>query len=225
VCGRYAIYGPVSRTTRDTIEFLDEEIEFSPRYNAAPTQLLPVYRVHPEHGSGLALLRWGLVPSWAKDAAIGARMINARAETAAEKPSFRAAFKRRRCLVPMAGFYEWQKTPERKVPHFIRLLNAELFAAAGLYEYWPGKEGAEPIESYTILTTEANAMMRRLHERMPVLLHETDYDAWLDPKNEDSAALKKLLKPYPADEMRAHPISTRVNNVRNNGPEIIEAVA
>lgn len=221
MCGRYAIYGPVSRANRDTIEFLGEEIEFSPRYNAAPTQTLPVYREHSERGRELALLRWGLVPSWAKDAAIGARTINARSETAAEKPSFRAAFKRRRCLVPMAGFYEWQKTADRKVPHFIRLLNADLFAAAGLYEYWPGKDGAEPIESYTILTTEANAMMRRLHDRMPVLLHEADYDAWLDPENESAGALKKLLKPFPADEMRAYPVSTRVNSARNNGAELI----
>ena len=224
MCGRYAIYGPVSRKNRDIIEFLGEEIEFAPRYNAAPTQLLPVYREHPERGRELVLLRWGLVPSWSKDAAIGARMINARSETVAEKPSFRAAFKRRRCLVPMAGFYEWQKTADRKVPHFIRLLNADLFAAAGLYEYWPGKDGAEPIESYTILTTDANAMMRRLHDRMPVLLHEADYGAWLDPKDENAGVLKKLLKPFPAEEMRAHPISTRVNSVRNDGPELIEPV-
>lgn len=224
MCGRYAIYGPVSRKNRDTIEFLGEEVEFAPRYNAAPTQLLPVYREHPEHGRELVLLRWGLVPFWAKEPGIGARMINARADTVAEKPAFRAAFKRRRCLVPMAGFYEWQKTAERKVPHFIHPLNADYFAAAGLYEYWPGKEGAAPIESYTIITTDANAMMRRLHERMPVVLPEADFDAWLDPKNENAGALKKLLKPFPADEMRAHAVSTRVNNTRNDGPELVEPI-
>lgn len=224
MCGRYAIYGPVSRKSRDTIEFLGEQIEFAPRYNAAPTQLLPVYREHPERGRELVLLRWGLVPFWAKDASIGARMINARSDTVAEKPAFRAAFRRRRCLVPMAGFYEWQKTSSRKVPHFIRLLNADLFAAAGLYEYWQGKDGGEPIETYTILTSDANPMMRRLHDRMPVLLHETDYDSWLDPKNENTNALKKLLVPFPEDEMRAYPVSTRVNNVRNDAPELLEPV-
>ena len=222
MCGRYAIYGPVSRKNRDTIDFLGEEIEFAPRYNAAPTLLLPVYREHPERGREFTLLRWGLVPFWAKDPSIGARMINARSDTVAEKPAFRAAFRRRRCLVPMAGFYEWQKVADRKVPHFIRLLNADLFAAAGLYEYWQDKAGVEHIESYTILTTDANAMMQRLHDRMPVLLHEADYDAWLDPKNEDTRELKKLLVPFPADEMRAYPVSTRVNNARNEGEGLIQ---
>lgn len=224
MCGRYAIYGPISRKNRQTIEFLEQEIEFGPAYNAAPTQKLPVYRVHPEHGGELTLLHWGLIPSWAKEATIGARMINARAESVAEKPAFRAAFKRRRCLVPMSGFYEWKKAGDRKVPHFVQLLNAGIFAAAGLYEYWPGKDGAEPIESYTIITTDANALMAKLHDRMPVILHERDYDAWLDPKNEKTDALTKLLGPYPAEEMRAYPISPRVNNVRNDGAELIAPV-
>lgn len=198
---------------------------FGPRYNAAPTQLLPVIRVHPERDRELPLLRWGLIPSWAKDASIGAKMINARGETVAEKPAFRAAFERRRCLVPMAGFYEWKKTAAGKVPHFCHLLNTELFAVAGLYEWWPGKDGSEPIESYTIITTDANEMMAKLHDRMPVILHERDYDAWLDPKNENTEALKALLKPYSAEEMRAYPISTRVNNVKNDDESLIQELA
>jgi len=125
---------------------------FGPRYNPAPTQRLPVLRIHPDRGPELVQLRWGLVPSWAKDTAIGSKMINARAETVAAKPAFRAAFKRRRCLVPMAGFYEWQKTPAGKVPHFIQPLNAQMFAVAGLHEWWPGKDGAEPVETFTIIT-------------------------------------------------------------------------
>jgi putative SOS response-associated peptidase YedK len=221
MCGRYAIYGPVSRANRDAIEFLGEEIGFRPTFNAAPTQNLPVFRVSSEGGQQLALLRWGLVPSWAKDPAVGARMINARSETVAEKPAFRAAFRRRRCLVPMSGFYEWQKTGARKVPHFVRLLNTDMFAAAGLYEYWPGKDGAAPIESYTILTTSPNELMRAVHDRMPVILHERDYEAWLDPKNEKLEALSGLLTPFPAEEMRAYPISTRVNNTRNDAPDLI----
>ena len=222
MCGRYALYGPVSRKNRHALEFLEQEIDFAPRYNAAPTQKLPVFRVSSERGRELTLLRWGLIPSWAKDPSIGARMINARAETVAGKPAFRAAFRRRRCLVPMSGFYEWKKARGGKVPHFIRPLNTEVFAAAGLYEYWPGQDGAAPIESYTIITTEANELMRTLHERMPVLLRQRDYEAWLDPGNEKTDALKDMLKPYPAEEMRAYPITLRVNNVKNDGPEIME---
>ena len=222
MCGRYAIYGPISRANRDAIEFLGEEIAFHPTFNAAPTQSLPVLRVSTERGRELALLRWGLVPSWAKDPAIGARMINARSETVSEKPAFRAAFRRRRCLVPMSGFYEWQKAGGRKVPHFARLLDTEIFAAAGLYEYWPGRDGAAPVESYTILTTGANDLMRAVHDRMPVILHEGDYEAWLDPKNEKLEALSGLLTPFPAEKMRVYPISARVNNTRNDGPELVE---
>jgi putative SOS response-associated peptidase YedK len=194
-------------------------------FNAAPTMRLPVYRVRVEHGPEVVPLHWGLIPSWAKDAKIGVRMINARAESVAEKPAFRAAFRGRRCLIPMMGFYEWQKVGGRKIPHYVHLLNAELFAAAGLYEYWSGRDSAEPIESYTIVTTEANEMMAKIHDRMPVILAKGDHDAWLDPKNENTIGLQKLLKPYPAEEMRAYPISPRVNNVRNDEPGLIEQIS
>jgi len=222
MCRRYAIYGPVSRANRDAIEFLGEEVAFRPTFNAAPTQDLPVLRVDPERGRELTLLRWGLVPSWAKDPAIGTRMINARAETVSEKPAFRAAFRRRRCLVPMSGFYEWQRTAGRKVPHFVRLRDTEIFAAAGLHEYWPGKDGAAALESYPILPTGANELMRAVHDRMPVILHECDYEAWLDPKNEKLGALGALLTPFPAEKMRAFTVSARVNNTRNDGPDLVE---
>jgi putative SOS response-associated peptidase YedK len=194
---------------------------FGARYNAAPTDRLPVVRCHPSRGRELTLLRWGLIPSWAKDASMGAKMINARGETLSEKPAFRSAFQRRRCLVPMAGFYEWQKTPAGKMPHFVHLLNAELFAVAGLHEWWPGNPDTPPIESYTIITTQANEAVGKLHDRMPVILHEHDYDAWLDPKNENTEALKALLAPYPAEEMCVYPVSTRVNNVRNDDDSLI----
>lgn len=182
---------------------------FGPRYNAAPTQRLPIVRVSDQGNLELKLLRWGLIPSWAKDPSIGVKMINARGETVAEKPAFRAAFKRRRCLVPMAGFYEWQKTPAGKMPHFIHPLNSGFWAIAGLYEWWPGKDGAEPIESYTIITTEANEMMANLHDRMPVILHKSDFDAWLDPMNNDGEALKRLIKPCGSEEMRAYRVVSR----------------
>jgi putative SOS response-associated peptidase YedK len=224
MCGRYVTPGqaeierdwyfgwPKNSPERDIVRI---------SYNAAPTQWLPVCRVHGERGPELVRLRWGLIPSWAKDAGVGARLINARGETVAEKPAFRAAFKRRRCLVPMKGFYEWKKTASGKVPHYIHLMNAELIAVAGLYEYWPGKDGAGPVESYTIITTEANEMMARLHDRMPVILAEKDHAAWLDPKNERTGTLQAMLKPYPPEEMRAYPVSTLVNNVKHDDPELL----
>ena len=190
-------------------------------YNATPTQRLPVFRIHEERGAELAQLRWGLIPSWAKDATIGAKMINARGETVAEKPAFRAAFKRRRCLVPMKGYYEWQKTASGKVPHYIHLMNADGFAVAGLYENWPGRNGAEPVESYTIITTDANELTARLHDRMPVILAGKDHAAWLDPNNERTGTLQALLKPYPSGEMHAYPVSTRVNNPKNDDPGLL----
>jgi putative SOS response-associated peptidase YedK len=194
---------------------------FGPVYNAAPTLQLPIIRVHRDRGLELVRLRWGLIPYWAKDASIGVKTINARAETVDEKPAFREAFRRRRCLVPMAGFYEWKKTPVGKVPHFICPLNGELFNVAGLYERWRPKDG-EPIETFTIVTTEANELIAKLHDRMPVILSDQDQKAWLDPANEDADALKALLKPYPPDEIRAYPVSTRVSNAKNEGPELIE---
>jgi putative SOS response-associated peptidase YedK len=191
-------------------------------FNAAPTQQLPVIRARSGQDPALALLRWGLIPSWAKDAKIGRSLFLARAKTAAVKPAFRAAFRRRRCLVPMAGYYEWQKTPAGKVPHFIHLLNAEQFAAAGLYEYWPGWDGKDAVESFTVITTDPNEMIAKIHDRMPVILPGQAHMEWLDPENERMDALQRLLKPYPAEEMRAYPVSSRVNNAKHEGPELVE---
>lgn len=223
MCGRYV--SPDEAAIERAWNLKRAGNPFAAHYNAAPTQYLPVVRVHPERDREIALLRWGLIPYWAKDASIGNRMINARAETVAEKAVFHPAFQRRRCLVPMTGFYEWQKTGTGKAPYFCRLLNADLFAVAGLYEYWAGAGGAEPIESYTIITTDANEMMARLHDRMPAILHERDHAAWLDPKNQNKERLEALLKPYPAEEMRAHPVSTRVNNVKNDDETLIDELA
>lgn len=220
MCGRYALHGPVSRSNR--IEFEGLDFDWAPRYNIAPTQRAPVYRLHPGHGPELVPLRWGLIPSWAKDTTIGARLINARSETAHEKPSFRVALRRRRCLVPMSGFYEWRATPGGpKVPHFIWLLNEPVFAVAGLFEWWQAPDG-EPVESFTILTCAANAFMQPLHERMPVILARESHDQWLDPTVVDPAALSSLMIPYAADEMAARAVSTRVNAVRNDDPSLLE---
>jgi putative SOS response-associated peptidase YedK len=219
MCGRY-----VTKAAAELERFWSITrggFDFCGAFNAAPTQHLPVIRLHAGERT-LALLRWGLVLSTAKDAKGGASLINARAETVATRSAFRAAFLRRRCLVPMTGYYEWQKTLAGKLPHYIHLLNAEQFAAAGLYEYRPGREGQDPIESYTIITTEPNEMTVKIHDRMPVILPEDAHAQWLDPDNTQTDALQKLLRPYPAEQMRAYPVRALVNSVKNEGPELIE---
>lgn len=192
------------------------------RFNIAPTQLVAAVR---DTAGGdqrqLSQLRWGLIPSWAKDAKIGSRMINARAETVAEKPSFRAAFKRRRCLVLSDGYYEWKKEGKTKQPFYIRMNDERPFAFAGLWETWRD-EHDEPIESCTIITTTANELTKSLHERMPVILEDVDYDTWLDRENEDRGALEQLLQPYESSQMSVESVSTHVNSVKNDDVRCIE---
>lgn len=223
MCGRYALYGPKSRKNRDTLEFHGAEITFAPHYNLAPTQDLPVYCMDAAHGGRLVLMRWGLVPAWARDPAVGARLNNARAESVAEKPSFRAAYRHRRCLVPMNGFYEWQRRGTRKLPYFVQMRDGEMFAVAGLYEYWPGNATAPPLTTFTVLTTAANALVQPIHDRMPVIVPPAAYEAWLDPRNDHARGLEPLLQPYPAAAMRVHPVSPRVNSVRNDDVALLDA--
>ena len=208
------------------------------RFNVAPTQNVPAVRLKTQAGSAgpdaalereLVALRWGLVPYWAKDLSIGARMINARAESLAEKPAFRAAFRARRCLIPADSFYEWRKTPTGKQPYRIGLdggtpAEMPLFAFAGLWERWDKAGDGVPVESCTIVTTDANELLRPIHERMPVILAPADYAAWLDPATPLQVAYA-LLKPYPAEAMTAYPISTRVNSVRNDDAGCIAVLA
>ena len=178
-------------------------------------------RCQAGEGRELALLRWGLVPSWAKDPSIGNRMINARAETVATKPSYRAAFKRRRCLVPADGYYEWKKTGKAKQPYLIRLQDERPFAMAGLWESWQDAGGAA-LQTFTIITTEANEATCDIHNRMPVILSPGDYPLWLDPEFERAEQLQELLQPYDSHAMRLDPVSTYVNSPRNDSPECIE---
>ncbi len=220
MCGRYVIFGPHSRTRRE-IAFLQLTLDFPPHYNAAPTQRLPIYRWLPDRGAELALLRWGLIPHWAKDAAIGARLINARGDTLADKPAFRAAFRRRRCLVPMAGFYEWKGEAGRKQPYFVRRTDGELFAVAGLHECWTSAQG-ETVETFTLVTTDANAAMRPVHSRMPAIVAPSDYDAWLGKRDAETPELAALLRPYGGDDLAVLPVSTRVNSVKNDDAGLIE---
>ncbi len=174
-------------------------------------------------GRELALPRWGLVPSWSAGPDSGYSMINARAETVATKPAFRRAFRQRRCLVPADGFYEWAKVGTRKQPYFIRLRSGEQpMAFAGLWEHWASHTGQDVIESFTIIVTEANDLLRPIHQRMPVILAADDYGRWLDPEAADG---RELLRLCPPESLEAHPVSTRVNNPRNNDHGLVEPVA
>ncbi len=194
--------------------------EFAPRFNIAPTQ--PILAI-PNDGKHTAdFFIWGLIPTWAKDPSIGNRLINARAETLAEKPSFRGSFKYHRCLILADGFYEWKSQPgtKTKTPYFIHLKNRRPFAFAGLWDEWNSPDGSQ-IKSGTIITTHPNELMASLHNRMPVILAPSAYAQWLDPAAQSPENLQSLLKPYPPEEMIAHPVSTLVNNPAHDRPECV----
>jgi putative SOS response-associated peptidase YedK len=195
---------------------------FTPRYNIAPSQPIAAIRIDPVTTTRtLVMLRWGLIPSWAKDPKIGHQCINAKAETVAEKPSFRSAFKKRRCLVIATGFYEWQVQEHAKQPMWIGLKSRRPFAFAGLWEQWQPPDGAV-IESCTIITTTPNDLMAPIHNRMPVILAPPSYDQWLDPAFQHIEPLNALLRPYPSEEITVCPVSTLVNNPRHDAPECLE---
>jgi len=219
MCGRFTLKTPASELAE--VFGWTDALLLEPRYNIAPTQ--PVLTVrNPGTGRESAMLHWGLIPSWSKDPTIAARMINARGETVHEKPSFRSAFRRRRCLIPADGFYEWQKTGGRtKQPMYITLADAGPFAFAGLWEQWSGADGSE-IESCTIITTEANELLADVHHRMPVILPEEAYDGWLKPEDRPSDELRALLAPYPPTAMMVSPVNTFVNSPKNDSPECIK---
>jgi putative SOS response-associated peptidase YedK len=222
MCGRYTL-----KTTPEVVadQFQFEELqELQPRYNIAPSQLVAC--VKRSEGSSRregVMLRWGLIPSWAKDPAIGMKLINARAETVAEKPSFRKAFRQRRCLVLADGFYEWQKQERAKQPYYIRMKDERPFAFAGLWEHWTNPEG-QTLETCALLTTEPNELMAPIHHRMPVILNPDSYDQWLDPDQQNVVQVQPLLQSYPADAMLASPVSRLVNNARFDDPQCIEAL-
>lgn len=196
-------------------------LNLAPHYNAAPTQLLPVVRHGDSDGRDLVVMRWGLVPFWAKDLAFGAKTINARAETVHQLPSFRAAFRARRCLVPADGFYEWRKrSVGGKQPYLIRPATDEPFAFAGLWETWQG--GDETVLSFTIIVTTANPFLRAIHDRMPVIFTPQDFDRWLDPTLAPQAA-RAMLRPYPGP-MTVVPVGSAVSNVRNDDPRCLDPV-
>jgi putative SOS response-associated peptidase YedK len=220
MCGRYTLRTPVdSLVERFEIDEYPSSITLS--YNIAPTQEVAAV-VEEDEKRKLEMFHWGLIPSWAKDSTIGNKMINARAETVSEKPSFRSAFKKRRCLILADGFYEWQKTDDGKQPYYIKMQDESPFAFAGLWENW---QNGEEIRSATIITTDANDLMDEIHHRMPVILHPEDYAMWLDPDFDEKEPLTTLLKPYPADVMEAYAVSRRVNKPSNNEPSVLEPAA
>jgi putative SOS response-associated peptidase YedK len=218
MCGRYRL----SRRKQIIEEHFDAvsgEEDWGPRYNIAPTQPIPVIRQNPkEPVREFSLMRWGLVPSWAKDASGAAGMINARSETAATKPAFRDPLKFRRCLIPADGFYEWMRTGKAKQPYCFEVSDGELFAFAGLWDRWKDPSG-NWIKTCSILTTIPNAVTSTVHDRMPVILDPDSYDLWLDPGMQDVAAASELLNPDDARLMRCHPVSTRINHVANDDEE------
>lgn len=218
MCGRFTLTTDLDRLA-EHFAFRAAHLSYTPRYNIAPSQLVLTLSDAQEHRAGF--LRWGLIPSWAKDPGIGDRMINARAETVAEKPSFRRALQKRRCLVLADGFYEWRKEGKKKTPLFITLKSREPFAFAGLWERWKSPTG-EAIHSCTIITTTPNTLMESIHNRMPVILPREAEMQWLDRTVEDPQALLQLLTPYPAEAMAAHPVSQLVNSPRNDTPACIE---
>jgi putative SOS response-associated peptidase YedK len=225
MCGRFTLRAPAGVVAEQFSLLLMPLLEA--RFNIAPSQPVPVVRMTPGHEPPqrqLVLLHWGLIPSWADDPAIGNRLINARAETAADKPSFRTALRRRRCLVVADGFYEWQRIDRRRQPFWIGMRDDKPFGFAGLWESWEGPDHSA-IESCTILTTEANDLVRPIHDRMPVIVEEADYSRWLDPAVDRPEPLRPLLRPYPSGPMTAYPVSSQVNNPANDDPRCVEPMA
>jgi len=219
MCGRFAFYSPHEAVTR--LFGVADAPPIEPRYNIAPTQFIATVR---ETGGPreVAMLSWGLVPSWAKDKSIGARMINARAETLAEKPSFRNAYRRRRCLVLADGYYEWQRSGAVKQPCFISFEGGEPFGMGGLWERWRDPSSGELLESCCIVTTTPSPPVLHVHDRMPVIVPPSAYSEWLDPKNEATERLGRLLAPCVLPGLQARPVGRRVNDARNQGPDLIE---
>jgi putative SOS response-associated peptidase YedK len=219
MCGRFTLHQSSAAIVQTFA--LEEAPDWEVSYNIAPTQAVPAILQSADSKRLFKRLRWGLIPSWSKETSIGARLINARAETVAEKPAFRSALRHRRCLIVADGFYEWQQKNGSKQPFYIHLKNQALFAFAGLWERWQG-QGDDAIESCTILTTEPNSLMQTLHDRMPVILHPEDYNTWLNPDIQQLQDLQPLLRPYPTEELSAYPVSSWVNRPTHNSEQCIQ---
>jgi putative SOS response-associated peptidase YedK len=218
MCGRFVLTAN-PEVVQQEFNLSMPPAQMQPRYNIAPTQ--PVMVITNENPKESTYHKWGLIPSWAKDMSMASKMINARSESAAEKPAFRAAFRRRRCLIPTDGFYEWNEHETNKTPMFVHRPNRELYAMAGLWEIWHDPDGGE-LRTCTVLTTEANPFMQQYHHRMPVIIHPEDYALWLSPDEEPLPVLQGLMKAYEENGLEAYPVSKAVNRVSNDMPSLIE---
>jgi putative SOS response-associated peptidase YedK len=221
MCSRYSLTSP-PEAVRSYFRY-DNEAVFPPRYNIAPSQPVAIVRDTPTGAREMVLVRWGLIPGWVKDPRAFKMLINARSETAAEKPSFRAAMHHRRCLIPVDGFYEWKGAPASKRPHLVRPRAGGPMALAGIFENWLGADGSE-IETMAILTVAANAAMSALHDRMPAIIAPEHFDAWLDCRPGTATEIVDLLAPAPEDLLDIIEVSRALNNPRNEGPEVQEPV-
>ncbi len=222
MCGRYYRRSDKQRIAEAFRLGLPTTFEILPSYNVCPQTFQPVVRIGDDSGQReLAQMRWGLVPFWAKESKIGYSTINAKAETLASSPAFREPFKRRRCLIPMEGFYEWQAVGAKgKQPFAVGLKDRSLFAVAGLWDRWKSKAAGESLETYTLITTDPNELMEPFHNRMPVIVRPADYERWMAPADPSRLPVD-LLRPYPGEEMAAWKVSQAVGNVRNNSPDLI----
>ncbi len=223
MCGRYSYFGPLD-ILKESIKFDISDTDPKPNYNIAPTQSVPAI-ITENNQRILKHIRWGLVPFWAKDVSIGSKMINARAETLPEKPSFKNAFKKRRCLILANGYYEWKGEKGNKQPFFIMLKSGNPFVFAGLWEVWQDKKSDNPtLNSCTIITTEASPNIAHIHNRMPVILNSKYYDAWLDTALQDFGQCNRILKDGAIRDFQFYPVSTKVNSVRNNDPSLVQPI-
>jgi len=221
MCGRFVTAIPYEEL-KQIFDLIESSTRNESRYNVAPTQQVAVVRSSGEHNE-LTTMKWGLIPSWAKETSSASHMINARCETVAEKPAFRHAIKHNRCIVPISGFYEWSHSDGKKTPHYIYLTDRSPMSLAGIWEHWKSRDGQE-IETFSILTTVANSLISPLHNRMPVILQQTDYDLWLRKGMHDPHELTSLYQPYPAEKMDLYEVSNLVNNSRFDSPSCIARV-
>ncbi len=217
MCGRFTLTHVYGFFTR--FQLMDQQAQLTPRFNVAPTQEHPI--IIRQSPNQMIMMKWGLVPFWAKDPKIGNRLINARAESVAIKPAFRTSIKRKRCLVPATGFYEWKRADNGKVPYYVHLKDDSLFSFAGLFDSWHAPDGGQ-LKTFTIITTTPNAMMGRIHNRMPVMLSQEDEELWLTKEPLPDSELKRIFKPYPARLMDAYEVSKEVNNPRNENQGLIK---
>lgn len=227
MCGRYTVRATWHEMVSQFRATGEPVFPWTARYNIAPTQQVPIVRAHAATRE-LACVRWGLIPSWASDEKIGSRLINARSETLLEKPSFRTAFRRRRCLIVVDGFYEWRTQGRTKLPFYIQRRDQRLFAFAGLWEQWWGpseQRRVEPLTTCTVITTDANAFMAPIHDRMPVIISPDDYELWLQTEGSDLDQVTQLLHPYLADDLQMYPVSTLVNRPTVDDADCIQPLA